>query len=155
MPTRQKSKQEPRAPAYNGWTFLRDFSNNVFGLFNNGLIFPAFGLLVLALIAILFVRVPGGQLPGVLGQLIEALQGSVGLAYILLAVSNGLWVWLYRRQKGQYLREINRLAAARKELMHGTSPVIIKEHRSSTGQQKESYLMPTNLDAADPNKGKS
>ncbi|EXI92092.1 MAG: hypothetical protein AW12_00835 [Candidatus Accumulibacter sp. BA-94] len=155
MPTRQKPKQDPTTPAYNQWEFLRDFCNHFFGLFNSGQIYPAFGLFVLGIIALVFFRLPGDQLPGVIGQIIEALQGSVGLAYALLAFSNVLWVWHGREQKGKYLAEINRLAAIRKALMHGTSPVIIKEHRSSTGQQEESYLMPTNPDATDPNEGKS
>jgi hypothetical protein len=155
VPTRQKPKQAPPAPAYNKWEFLRDFCNRFFDLFNSGKIYPAFGLFVLGIVTLIAFRIPDNQLPGVVGQLIEMLQGSVGLAYALLALSNVLWVWQYREQRRMYLREIDRLAAIRQELMHGTSPVLIKEHRSSTGQQQESYLMPTKLDAADPNEGNS
>lgn len=155
MPTRQKPKQPPPAAAYNQWGFLRDFFNRFFDLFNSGKIYPAFGLFVLGIVALIAFRIPDNQLPGVIGQFIEMLQGSVGLAYTLLALSNVLWVWQYREQRRMYLREIDRLAAVRQDLMHGKPSVIIKEHRSSTGQQQESYLMPTKLDATDPNEGKS
>lgn len=156
MPTRQKTKQAKQAAAYNGWECLRDFFGHVFGLINTGQIFPALGILIVMLIGMVMFKVPNDQMPGVITQFLDMLGSSVGIAYGLLGLTNVVWVVHYKTQRRLYLTEIKRLAAIRKELMHGyASSVPIKEHRSSTGQQSEGYLVPADMAPADPKESES
>lgn len=140
---RSKSRPEKPAQAYGGWDFARDFSNGLFGLFNTGRIFPAFGVLLFMIMALVLYRIPDSDLAGVIEGFFSFLQSSTALAYFLFFASNVGWLRLHKRQERLYQAEIDRMAAIRKELMHGgESKTLIQQHRSSDGEQSEGYLLP-------------
>lgn len=140
---RSKSRPEKPAQAYGGWDFARDFSNGLFGLFNTGRIFPAFGVLLFMIMALVLYRIPESDLAGVIEGFFSFLQSSTAMAYFLFFASNVGWLRLHKRQERLYQAEIDRMAAIRKELMHGgESKTLIQQHRSSDGEQSEGYLLP-------------
>lgn len=92
--------------------------------------------------ALVLYRIPDSDLAGVIDGLFSFLQSSTALAYFLFFASNVGWLRLHKRQERLYQAEIERLAAIRKELMHGESKTLIQQHRSSDGEQSEGYLLP-------------
>ncbi len=92
--------------------------------------------------ALVLYRIPDSDLAGVIDGFFSFLQSSTALAYFLFFASNVGWLRLHKRQERLYQAEIERLAAIRKELMHGESKTLIQQHRSSDGEQSEGYLLP-------------
>lgn len=140
---RKKPKESEAARKYGGWDFGRDFFSGVFGLLNSGRIFPAFGVLILALMGLVVWRLPESELASLAREFFGVLRSSFGLAMSLLVASNLMWAWLFKRQKRIYENEIDRLVEIRSELLHQGSNIIpIKNHRSSDGEQIEGYILP-------------
>lgn len=136
-----KSQKKP-PEQYGGWHFARDFSAGFFGLVNTGRIFPAFGLLLLAIMGLIVWRLPETDLAHVIESFFDVLRSSVALAIGLLVITNIVWFILFMKQKRIYENEINRLSDIRSELFHlGSDQVLIKNHRTSTGSQVESYIV--------------
>lgn len=151
---RPREKPDVADKAYGGWHFARDFSNNLFGLLNTGRVFPAFGLLLVMIIGLVMWRLPDSELAPLIRDLIAWLGGSSGFPWVLVIVTNLFWVILCAEQRMLYRQEIKRLAALRSELMHGDHLTLIKKHRSSDGEQDESYFLPT-LGKSGPEEPKS
>jgi hypothetical protein len=126
---------------YNGWQFARDFSNNFFGLINNGKIFVAGGLAIIGLMGLVIWRLPDTALADLSRQFLEALI-TKGFYIGFSILSNITWFWLLLRQRTIFQSEINRLSKIRGDLMHNENRVLIKNHRSSDDVQKEGYLLP-------------
>lgn len=145
---RMAQKQDKNAgrkgqSTYGGWDFARDFAGGVFGLLNNGRIFPAFGLLILSLMGLVAWRLPEAELAGLVRDFFFVLRSSFGVMLALFVGSNLMWFWLSNRQKRIYENEIGRLSEIRSRLLHkGADIVQIKDHRSSNGEQKEGYILP-------------
>lgn len=140
------SKKTP-SQAPNSWSFAIEVARGIFGLINSGRIYPAFGLLLLSLSGLVIWRLPEADLARVTIAFLDVLAGSTGLAYVLFAASNIAWYLLFQKQKRIYDKEIDRLAAIRKDLFHlGVNQVLIENHRSSDGEQKESYIIPAVTD---------
>lgn len=127
---------------YGGWHFARDFSNNLFGLLNTGRVFPAFGLLLVIISGITVWRLPDSELAPIIRDLIAWLGGSAGFAWGVVLLTNLFWMVLCAKQTKLYREEIKRLAALRSQLMHGENLTLIKKHRTSDGEQAESYFLP-------------
>jgi hypothetical protein len=137
-----KSSKKP-SEQYSGWHFARDFFTGIFGLVNSGRVFPAFGLLLLAIMGLIVWRLPESDLGHVVERFFDFLGSSVFFVIILLVLTNVLWLILFRKQKRIYENEINRLSDIRKDLFHlGSNQVLISNHRSSTGSQVETYILP-------------
>jgi len=141
-----KSSPQPenQSPSrYGGWDYARDLTNHVFALIHTGQVFPAFGLLLLLLSPVIGYLLPESERAPVLYELLATIRSSSGIPYLaLLGVIVGA-SWLIRRQGQMYRKEIDRLAAIRSELMHGEQPrTLIKEHRSSAGEQVKSVILP-------------
>lgn len=139
---------KPKTPekikdSYSPWRVLSEFIGHVFALVNSGRIFPAFGLVILVLAAIVLIRLPEAQIAPLIEHFFKFLSSSTALALGLLLVSNIAWIMLFRAKKKMYENEIVRLAAIRSELMHiGVEQVVIKTHQTSNGKQTESYIIP-------------
>lgn len=143
-PARPKTRSEKAVPAYGAWHFARDALNHLFGLINTGRIIIVVFLVFVVLLAIVLLRTPPNVLPGLVRDLIDAVRSSTGVAYTLLLASNFGWLYLLKLQRRLYQDEIDRMAAIRKQLMHGEASVLIKQHRSSDGEQREGYILPSN-----------
>lgn len=129
--------------SYNGWMFLRDFSSGVFSLLNSGKVFPAFGLLLLAIAGMVLWRMPESELAGLVRGLFAVIRSSTGFLFACLVVTNLGWLWLLRRTKRIYQDEIDRLSDVRKQLMLGQDrSKFLTAHTTSNGTQKESYVLP-------------
>lgn len=137
-----QEKQGVDDKAYGGWHFARDFSTNLFGLLNTGRIFPAFGLLFVIIAGLIVWRLPDSELAPIIRDLIAWLGGSAGFAWFVVFLTNVFWLVLGAERTRLYREEIRRLAALRSQLMHGEHLTLIKKHRTSDGEQKESYFLP-------------
>lgn len=141
MSPAKPSKKQPEP--YGGWHFARDFFSGIFGLFNTGRAFPAFGLLLLAITGLIVWRLPESDIAHVIESFFALLQSTTALVFGLLVLTNIVWFVLSRKQKRIYENEINRLSNIRSDLFHlGHDQVLIKNHRTSTGSQAESYILP-------------
>lgn len=142
MDDRSREKPGGADKDYGGWHFARDFFTHLFGLLNTGRVFPALGLLLVMIVGLVVWRLPDSELAPLIRDLIAWLGGSSGFAWVLVMITNLFWVILFAEQKKLYRQEIKRLAALRSELMHGDNLTLIKKHRSSDGEQHESYFLP-------------
>lgn len=135
------NKKQPPAP--NGWSFATEVAKGIFGLLNTGRIIPAFGILILCIVGLAVWRLPESDLAKVSIAFFDYLSSSAGIAYTLLFSTNVGWLWLLKRQKQIYEKEMDRLADMRSKLFHlGADQVLIKNHRSSNGEQREGYILP-------------
>ena len=143
MAKHTKASENPASTRYGGWDFARDFSTQFFALLNTGRIFPAL-LVLLALLMLLFgVRMPTEELAPLSNHLLDALSGWTGVFFLLLVVTNCGWMLVFHERDKLHQQEIKRLTDIRSQLMHGGDMTLIKEHRSSDGEQQEGYLLPS------------
>lgn len=137
---KQAKKQRTPAPKQkNGWDVLSELIQGTIGLINNNKVYPAFGLLLLGIVGLVANRLPPDDLAEITKLLIK--DGSLLLLAALVASNLG-WAYLLKRTRETYLKEIDRLASVRSELMHKDGS--IKNHRSSNDDCDESYLLPDN-----------
>ena len=143
---KQKGKSTRKAkpsPEYNGWRVLAIFIEGLFNLINNNKIYPAFGLFLLGIFSLIVWRLPGSELAEILKILINEVLVGKGSLIVIIVVTNVGWAYMLKRIREVYQNEIDRLANVRKELLHhGSESPLIKEHRSTNGDCKESYLIP-------------
>lgn len=140
----KKGQENAHKGEYNKWEFARDFSNNFFGLLNNGRIFVAGGLAIILLMGLVIWRLPDTDLADLSRQFLGALI-TKGFYISFLILSNVTWFWLLLRQRSIFQFEINRLSKIRSNLMHNEKKILIENHRSSDGVQKEGYLLPKSI----------
>lgn len=143
--TKPKGSKAPGA-SYGFWTFARDFSSGVFSLLNSGKVFPAFGLLLLVIMGVVVWRLPETALAGLVGEFFALLRSSFGFAMSALVATNLGWLWLLRRQREIYQGEIDRLSDLRSRLLLGENSnefIPLKELHTSSGAQRESYVLPS------------
>ena len=152
MPKRDEETKAKSGKAasdtYGGWSFARDFSSGLFALLNSGKVFPAFGLLLLAIMGIIAWRIPETELGGLVRDFLFLLRSSFGFAVTALIVTNIGWAWLIRRQREIYQAEINRLSDLRSKLLLGESKgefTPLRELHTSNGHQREAYFVPEGL----------
>ncbi|ASQ90113.1 hypothetical protein CHL67_03490 [Prosthecochloris sp. GSB1] len=92
------------------------------------------------------------------GEVIKILVNQVfvdnWVLIFLLFISNLFWAVLFKKMKGLYQSEIDRLSEIRSELMHKKNLVSIDEHRSSEGDCEEQYVLPPNRQSPDASKTK-
>lgn len=123
----------------------------IFSLLNSGKVFPAFGLMLLAIAGMVLVRMPESELAGLVREFFIVIRSSTGFLGACLVVTNLGWLWLLRRTKRIYQDEIDRLSEVRKALMLGQDKsTFLSAHTTSNGTQKESYVLPPG--ASHPNK---
>jgi hypothetical protein len=140
-----KSKTKPPSTDYSGWKFARDFSKGIFQLLNTGKAYPAFGLIILAIVGIVAFRLPPDRLEPVVQGFFSTVQSLFGLVLALFIGSNLGWAWLMKRQKRIYESEIDRLSKIRSDLMHVQSSPLIANHRSSDEVTNETHIFPEAL----------
>lgn len=139
----KKQEQGDKAAGPNGWSFAIEVTRGFFGLLNTGRIFPAFMLLIIAIMGLVAWRLPESELASVVIAFFDAMSSSSAIALTLLLASNVGWFALFNRQKRMYERELERMAEIRSKLFHlGVQQVLIKDHRSSTDEQSECYILP-------------
>lgn len=139
----KSNKKSANAPAseYNGWRVLAIFIQGVFNLINNNKIYPAFGLLLLGIAAIVVFRLPDTELAPLVKLLIESLTFTSKGLLGLLVVTNAGWAVIIVQSRNIYKAEISRLAAIRHELITG-NPGRVVEHQSSDHATNEAYIFP-------------
>jgi hypothetical protein len=144
MATKQpQNKAKATQSEYNGWMFARDFAKGVFGLLNNGKIYPAFGLLFVGLIGLAEWRLPQDQLAPIITEILVTVRSSFGFLLAVAFATNAGWLWLFSRQKRMYDQEIARLAEMRKQLIHCEDKIIpIDNHRSSENVVNQTHIFP-------------
>ena len=136
-------KTEGQQSSYNGWQFARDFFDNVFSLLNTGKIFPVIILACLMMSGLILWKYPAEKLPHLITAVLSSIGSNWMVLFILLVLTNLLWVILFSLQKKMYENEIVRLSDIRSQLMHGSETLNkISSHRSSDGIQQEGYIFP-------------
>lgn len=140
---KRKSQANANRADYNGWRVLYLFIEGVLDLINNNKIYPVFGLLFLSLIGLIVWRLPDTELAEVLKLLINEFVVDKGGLIAVIVITNLGWAYLLKRMTGIYKREIDRLSAIRSELMHNSDRKNIDKHRSTNGDCKESYIVPS------------
>lgn len=140
MATSEPTKRKASQPPYGGWMFARDTSRQLFKLLNSGKIFPAFGLVILALMGLIAWRLPEKDLTVIVLQILGLVNSSTGLLVGIIIASNFVWAWLYWTRNRLYERELNRLIEDRHELMHMKNRVPIENHRSSKDRTPSTFI---------------
>lgn len=139
---------------YNGWRVLHRFIEGLFDVINNRQIYPFSMLIIFLIIAAVVWKLPGDELADIIKLLINSPPIWVALILIVV-ITNLVWLYLFQRKTSIYNREIDRLTAIRRELMHNPSKNLIKRHRSTEDECEESYIIPPfnpikkNLDESD------
>lgn len=143
MPSKTNTQKSKRSPSgYSGWMFARDFSKGVFSLLNTGKVYPAFGLLIIAIMGIAAWRLPPDQLATVIYDFLVTVRSSFGIVLVLFFITNAAWLWLFARQKSLYEKEIERLAKIRHDLVHNKELIMIENHRSSDEVTGKTHIFP-------------
>lgn len=140
--TKPKKKNEPKNE-YPWSRVVHTFFEGSFKIINTGKIYPLVALLLLVIIMIVVFRAPEEAL----GQALLIFMNKVVVTYggliTLLALSNALWRFLWVKQRDNYEKEIKRLTDERRDLMHNPDRKIIKNHRSTEDDCKETFIMPS------------
>ena len=134
------------------------FLEGSFKLINTGKLYPLIALLLLIMAMVVVYRVPEEAL----GQALLIFMNKVIVTYggliTLLVLSNLAWRFLWVKQRDNYEKEIKRLTDERSDLMHNPDRKRIKKHRSTEGDCKETYIMPSLKDGlgdvSNPNGGR-
>ena len=101
-------------------------------------------MLILMLMAFVAWLLPASELASLTYEFFDVLRSSFGFSIACLIVSNAGWIYLNRRQREIYSREIDRLSEIRSRLIHGKFEAkVLEEHSSSVGHQQESYIVPS------------
>jgi hypothetical protein len=139
---KKKNNKADGKSKLNGWHVLMRFVDGIFDLVNTNRIYPAFGLILLAIVSLTIWRLPPDELANIIKVIVADVVIGKGFLISLVVVSNLGWIYLFNRMRDMYKNEIDRLSNIRSELIHNSGRNVIEDHRSSERVSKESILIP-------------
>lgn len=90
----------------NGWDVLHACVEGLFYLINSAKIYPAFGLLAVALMGMLIWKLPRTEVASILKIILNEFLVGKGMLLVILLITNLLWAYINRREKNIYARNI-------------------------------------------------
>lgn len=136
IPTKKESNNQP-----NIWAFGIEVFKLIFQLFNNGVIFPIFGLVLVFSFLLIVYKIPNSEVAGLIKFLVEKYLTGNSAAYLMMLILTNIgWPVVFIMMRNVYKGEIDRLTNVRSELMHLEERRKINDHRSSKGDVVEKYV---------------